>query len=75
MPPLEILLIKEETERAASLKEAINSLPENERNIITRMFYKNESLEEIARSLGQEVSIINDRVEDVLEKLKEFIGL
>ncbi|MDD4179209.1 MAG: hypothetical protein PHH14_04075 [Candidatus Margulisbacteria bacterium] len=72
--PLEALLIKEERAQRAALKSAVLDLPLDDRNLIQRMFYENETPENLVATLGISQADLEFKLDKIFARLKKLIG-
>lgn len=59
-------------ERAALLRQAVESLPEKHRQVVLLRFFEEASLEEIATVLGCSIGTVKSRLHHALEKLRRM---
>jgi RNA polymerase sigma-70 factor (ECF subfamily) len=62
--------LSESADRAAFLRECLNSLPAKHREVIYLRFYVNQSLDEIAAALRCSTGTVKSRLYHALEKLR-----
>ncbi|MEQ8821093.1 MAG: RNA polymerase sigma factor [Sumerlaeia bacterium] len=63
----------EEVDRLSQLRQALEGLEPDERDVILRHFFQNESQRDIGRELGVHHTTISRRIQGALGKLKTFL--
>ena len=70
-PSPEEVLIRDDV--FASLRKAVRSLKEEEKWLVTEVFYKKRPKADIARKLGISKQAIDSRLRNIFKKLKEIL--
>ena len=63
----------ETAERADALRRAIDAMPSEDRTLFIRVYYLEQTVEEIAAVTGQNASTLRVRLHRGRKKLKQFL--